>query len=450
MEQMEIMLEKVVQLLQERKLGRLREILDEMNPADIAVMLEEMPEAKMPVLFRILPKETAAEAFAYMDGDKQEVLIQSFNDAELKEVLDEMYVDDAVDLIEEMPASVVKRILRHTDPGIRRKINEILHYPKDSAGSLMTIEYVDLKKSMTVKEAFARIRRTGVDKETIYTCYVTDANRKLEGLVTVKTLLLADSNSIIGDIMEKNVIYVTTLEDQEEVASQFAKYDLLALPVVDKEERLVGIITIDDVVDVLQEEATEDIEIMAAITPTDKPYMKTGIWATWKKRIPWLLLLMVSATFTSTIITHYEVALASAVVLTAFIPMLMDTGGNAGSQASATIIRGLSLHEIAFRDIFKIIGKECCVAILCGLTLGIATFFKTLFLDRVGISVALVVSSTLVITVVLAKLVGCTLPMLAQKIGFDPTVMASPFITTIVDALSLFTYFQIASAVLSL
>lgn len=450
MEYMEKLTEQVTTLLQQRKLGHLREILDDQNPADIALLLEAMPEDKLPLLFRILQKEAAAEAFAYMEGDTQELLIQSFSDTELKEVLDEMYVDDAVDLIEEMPASVVKRILRHTDPVVRKSINEILHYPKDSAGSIMTIEYVDLKQSMTVREAFARIRRTGVDKETIYTCYVTDANRKLEGIVTVKTLLLADGGSVIGDIMERHVISVSTMEDQEEVASLFAKYDLLAVPVVDKEARLVGIITIDDVVDVLQEEATEDMEMMAAITPTDRPYMKTGVFETWKKRIPWLLLLMVSATFTSTIITHYQTALASAVVLTAFIPMLMDTGGNAGSQASVTIIRGLSLHEIEFRDIFKIMGKEALVALMCGATLGLATFGKVLFLDRVAMPVAGIVAGTLVITVVLAKLVGCTLPMLAGKLGFDPAVMASPFITTIVDALSLFTYFRIASAVLHL
>ncbi len=442
------MTEKALALLSEKKFSQLKELLREMNPVDLAGILEEMPLESLPLVYRLLPKELAAEAFAEMDNDQQEVLIQAFSDKELQEILDELYLDDAVDIIEEMPASVVKRILRQTKPEVRKKINEILHYPEDSAGSIMTIEYVDLKKAMTVEEAFHRIRSTGVDKETIYTCYVTDSDRKLEGLVTVKELLLSPKTAIIGDIMQTHVIAASTMDDKEEVANQLQKYDFLALPVVDQEYRLVGIVTFDDAMDVLQEENTEDIEMMAAITPTGKPYLKTSTIDLWKKRVPWLLLLMVSATFTGKIIQAYESALAAQVVLTAFIPMLMDTGGNAGSQASVTIIRGLSLGEIQMIDIFKIIWKEIRVAFLCGLTLSLANFAKMMLLDRVGLSVALIVCLTLVVTVIIAKITGCTLPILAKRIGFDPAVMASPFITTIVDALSLIVYFNFASMLL--
>ena len=442
------MTEKALGLLNEKKFSQLKELLREMNPVDLAGILEEMPLESLPLVYRLLPKELAAEAFAEMDNDQQEVLIQAFSDKELQEILDELYLDDAVDIIEEMPASVVKRILRQTKPEVRKKINEILHYPEDSAGSIMTIEYVDLKKAMTVEEAFHRIRSTGVDKETIYTCYVTDSDRKLEGLVTVKELLLSPKTAIIGDIMQTHVIAASTMDDKEEVANQLQKYDFLALPVVDQEYRLVGIVTFDDAMDVLQEENTEDIEMMAAITPTGKPYLKTSTIDLWKKRVPWLLLLMVSATFTGKIIQAYESALAAQVVLTAFIPMLMDTGGNAGSQASVTIIRGLSLGEIQMIDIFKIIWKEIRVAFLCGLTLSLANFAKMMLLDRVGLSVALIVCLTLVVTVIIAKITGCTLPILAKRIGFDPAVMASPFITTIVDALSLIVYFNFASMLL--
>lgn len=442
------MTEKALALLNEKKFSQLKELLREMNPVDLAGILEEMPLESLPLVYRLLPKELAAEAFADMDNDQQEVLIQAFSDKELQEILDELYLDDAVDIIEEMPASVVKRILRQTKPEVRKKINEILHYPEDSAGSIMTIEYVDLKKAMTVEEAFHRIRSTGVDKETIYTCYVTDSDRKLEGLVTVKELLLSPKTAIIGDIMQTHVIAASTMDDKEEVANQLQKYDFLALPVVDQEYRLVGIVTFDDAMDVLQEENTEDIEMMAAITPTGKPYLKTSTIDLWKKRVPWLLLLMVSATFTGKIIQAYESALAAQVVLTAFIPMLMDTGGNAGSQASVTIIRGLSLGEIQMIDIFKIIWKEIRVAFLCGLTLSLANFAKMMLLDRVGLSVALIVCLTLVVTVIIAKITGCTLPILAKRIGFDPAVMASPFITTIVDALSLIVYFNFASMLL--
>ena len=441
-------LEIILELLEQREFPKLGALLKEMNPADVAELFEELPREKMALVFRLLPKELAADSFAYMEPDEQTVLVQAFSDKELHDVVNELYVDDAVDMIEEMPASLVKRILRHTDDETRRLINQILNYPKDSAGSIMTMEYVDLKRNMTVEQAFDRIRAIGVEKETVYTCYVTDSRRKLKGIVTVKDLLLAPKTEVIRDIMETNIIYVSTQTDKEEVAGLFGKYDFLAVPVVDNEERLVGIVTVDDAIDVIQEEATEDIEMMAAITPTDRPYMKTGVFATWKKRIPWLLLLMISATFTGSIITSFEDALAESVVLTGFIPMLMDTGGNAGGQASVSIIRGLSLGEIEFRDVGRIIWKEGRVALLCGLTLAAANFVKLLLLDRVSMAVAAVVCSTLVLTVLVAKVVGCTLPILAKRIGFDPAVMASPFITTIVDALSLLIYFQIACAVL--
>ena len=444
------MLETVIELLENKKYKQLKEMLSEMNEADIAAILVELDEEQLVLIYRILPKELAAEVFVNMDSDAQEVLIHSFSDNELKEVLDELYVDDAVDIIEEMPATVVKRILQQTDPETRKSINELLNYPEDSAGSIMTIEYVDLKAHMTVEDAFTRIRRTGVDKETIYTCYVTDNGRHLQGVTTVKDLLLSDYEDLIGDIMETNVISVNTLEDKEVVADMFQKYDLLALPVVDREERLVGIITIDDAMDVLQEENTEDFEKMAAITPTDKPYTKTGVIATWGKRIPWLLFLMISATFTSKIIQSFEDALAAQVVLTAFIPMLMDTSGNAGTQASVSIIRALSLNDIEFRDYFKVVFKEFRVAIMCGVVLAIANFFKLLLIDRVSIEISLVVNLTLLFAIMIAKCVGSTLPMVAQKLKLDPAVMASPLVTTIVDALSLLTYFSIATRILHL
>ena len=444
------MYDQILALLDEKKYSELKNLLSEMNEADIAAVLKELPQEKLPLLYRILPKELAAEVFVNMDSDAQEFLIRAFSDNELREVLDELYVDDAVDIIEEMPATVVKRILMHTDPEVRKSINEILQYPEDSAGSIMTIEYVDLKKYMTVEDAFTRIRRTGVDKETIYICYVTDENRKLLGIVTVKDLLLSEKNAKIFEIMDSNIISANTLEDKEIVAEKFRKYDLLALPVVDQENRLVGIVTIDDAMDVLQDENTEDIEKMAAITPTDKPYLKMSVFETWKKRFPWLLLLMVSATFTGKIITHFEDALQSYVVLTAFIPMLMDTGGNCGGQSSVTIIRGLSLGDITFRDTFRVIWKEFRVAFLCGVTLALVNFGKMLLIDRVGVMVAAVVCVTMVLTIILAKFIGCTLPILAKRLHFDPAVMASPFITTIVDALSLLIYFRVASMILGI
>ena len=444
-------------LLNEKKYTSIRDVLVTMEPQDVAAILEEMEETKLPLLFRLLPKEEAAETFVEMDPELQEMLIKGFSDSELKEVLDELYVDDAVDIVEEMPANVVKRILKNADPTMRREINEILQYPENSAGSIMTTEYVSLRPEMTVEEAILRIRRTGVDKETIYTCYVTKA-RLLQGLVTVKDLLLAaDDDMKIKDIMNTNVITVNTFTDQEEVAHMLSKYNYLALPVVDKGGRMVGIVTFDDAMDVLEDEATEDIEIMGGMTPSEKTYLRSTPVDLFKHRIPWLLLLMVSATFTGLIITKFENALAAQVVLTAFIPMLMDTGGNSGSQSSVTVIRALSLGELDFADLSKVIGKEIGTAALCGGILSIACFGKIMLVDRMLLGntdvtplVALVVCLALLLTVVIAKLVGCSLPMLAKKLGFDPAVMASPFITTIVDALSLLIYFFIATRLLGL
>ena len=437
-------------LFEQKKYVTIRDVLSTMQSIDIAYMFCELDQNMLPLLFRLLPKELAADTFVEMDDDGQEMLIHGFSDTELKEVIDELYVDDMVDLVEEMPANVVKRILRTADSETRKAINEILKYPDDSAGSIMTTEYITLRPTMTVQDAIKRIRRTGVDKETIYTGYVTESNRTLVGMVSMRTLLLSDDADIVQDIMESNIIAVNTLDDKEEVANQFKKYDFLAMPVVDKEFRLVGIVTVDDAIDVMEDEVTEDMEKMAAITPSDKPYLKTGVFETWKNRIPWLLLLMISATFTGMIITSFEEALAAQVTLTAFIPMLMDTGGNSGSQTSVTVIRGLSLGEIQFKDMLKVVWKEARVALLAGVTLAIANFFKLMFFDRVGVSVSLVVCTTLIVTVFVAKIIGCVLPMLAKRIGFDPAVMASPFITTAVDAISLVVYFQVAALLLNL
>ncbi|NBK78061.1 magnesium transporter [bacterium D16-76] len=442
--------EKILGLLEGREFPKAAQMLKDMNPADVAQVLEGLPGQNMPLAFRLCPKELAAEAFAYMPPEAQEVLVRGFSDKELEEVMGQLFLDDAVDMLEEMPANVVKRVLRHVDAETRKGINQVLNYPKDSAGSLMTMEYVDLKRSMTVAQAFDRIRRTGVEKETVYTCYVTDSRRKLEGIVTVKDLLLAPMDAVLREIMETNIKYVTTHTDQEEAARALGKYDFLALPVVDFEGRLVGIVTVDDAMDVIEEEATEDMEKMAAMAPSDKPYMKTGVVDTWKKRVPWLLFLMVSATFTSLIIHSFEDALAASVVLTGFIPMLMDTGGNSGSQSSITIIRGLSLGEIRYADVPKILWKESSVALLCGCTLAAANFVKLMVVDQVSLLVAGVVCLTLVLVVLVANIVGSTLPILADRLGLDPTVMASPFITTIVDAVSLVIYFNIAKALLGI
>ena len=442
-------------LLEQKKYSTLKDILVTMNPSDVAELFEEIADEWLPRLFRLLPKEQAAETFVEMQPEQQELLIRGFSDAELRAVVEELYVDDAVDLVEEMPANVVKRILAQADPEMRKDINNLLRYPENSAGSIMTTEYVSLRPQMTVIQAIDRIRKTGVDKETIYTCYVTEA-RKLLGTVSVKDLLLATDDSLpVSSIMDENVISVSTLTDQEEVAQTLSKYNFLALPVVDTGGLMVGIITFDDAMDVLVEETTEDIEKMAGMLPSEKAYLRSSPWELFKHRIPWLALLMVSATFTGMIITGFESALAAQVVLTAFIPMLMDTGGNSGSQASVTIIRALSLGELEFSDTPKVIWKEIRTAVLCGLALATLCFGKIMLVDRILLGntdittlTAFVVCFTMAVTVLIAKMVGCTLPRAAKKIGFDPAVMASPFITTIVDALSLLVYFGIATALL--
>ena len=441
-------MDEIRELLDTKQYTRLRQKITEYNDADIAAILEKLPEEDLLKVFRILPKDTAADVFAYLDVDNQQFIITSLSEKDAAGIINSMMADDATDLFEEMPANIVKRLLANVSPEARRDINHLLRYPEDSAGSIMTVEYVDLKENLTVAQALERIRKVGVDSETINVCYVLDAGRHLVGTAALRYLLLSDPDAIIGDIMHENVISVNTLMDQEEVARQFQKYDFTSMPVVDNENRLVGIITIDDIMDIMEEETTEDIEKMAAIVPSDKPYMKTGVFEAWKKRIPWLLLLMVSATFTGGIITKFEDALKTYVVLTSFIPMIMDTGGNAGGQASVTIIRGLSLEEITFKDVFKVMWKEIRIALVCGITLAACNFVKLLVVDRVTVLVAAVVCITLVAAVVIAKFIGCTLPMLAKRIGFDPAVMASPFITTIVDALSLIIYFSVATSIL--
>ena len=444
-------------LLADKKYATIRDILVTMNPADIAAVFSGVEPEKLPLLFRLLPKELAAESFVEMESEEQEALIKGISDSELREVMDELYVDDAADIVEEMPANVVQRILAQSDPQMRKEINEILQYPENSAGSVMTTEYVKLSPGMTVGDAILRIRRTGVDKETIYTCYVLQ-NRLLVGTVSVKSLLLAPSDlQTIDSIMESNLITVTTHTDQEEVAQMMSKYNLLAIPVVDSDNRMVGIVTFDDAMDVMEDETTEDMEIMAGITPSDKTYLRSSPWDLFKHRIPWLALLMVSATFTGLIITSFEEALAAQVALTAFIPMLMDTGGNSGSQSSVTVIRAISLNELEFRDLPSVIWKEIRTAVMCGIALAILCFAKIMLVDRlllanddITVLVAAVVCLTMLVTIIIAKVVGCVLPMCAKKLGFDPAVMASPFITTTVDALSLLVYFSIANGLLHL
>ena len=455
--------EKILELLRSKQYSALQRYLDTLNPADIAECMldlqeeEDLEDKELLRLFRLMPKELASDTFAEMEPDLQEKLIGGFSDKELGEVLGDMFLDDAVDVIEEMPASVVKRILKTVDAETRQAINQLLKYPEDSAGSLMTIEYVDLRPAMTVEEAFAHIREHGVDKETIYTCYIIGPTRKLLGAVSVRELLLAKPGTVLRDMMETNVISVTTLDDREEVANLFSHYGLTALPVVDKEKRLVGIVTVDDAIDVLQEEATEDMELMAAMLPSERPYLRSGTFEIWKQRIPWLLILMISATFTGMIITGFENSLAANAALIAFIPMLMSTGGNCGSQSSVMVIRGLSLGEIEMSDALRVLWKEFRVSVFCGLALGVAGFAKVLLIDGllfhnpdITVPVAAVVGLTLTFIAIAAKLVGGLLPMGAKKLGFDPAVMASPFITTIVDALSLLLYFQIASLLLGL
>ena len=442
-------------LLEKKRYTSLKDILATMNGADIASVLNELEPEKIPLLFRLLPKELAAEAFVEMEPDQQELLIKGFSDSELREVINELYVDDAADLVEEMPANVVKRILAQADPQMRKEINEILRYPEDSAGSIMTTEFVSLQPGMTVEQAIQRIRRTGVDKETIYTCYVTE-KQKLLGFITIKDMLLCNNDdATIGDLMDTNVISVTTTADQEEVANALSKYNFIALPVVDTENRLVGIITFDDAMDVMEDESTEDIELMAGMTPSDKSYLRSSPFELFKHSVPWLMLLMVSATFTGMIITGFENALSRFVVLTAYIPMLMGTGGNSGSQSSVTVIRALSLGELEFSDILTVVWKEIRTAVMCGLALAVLCLGKLMLVDRlllnnpsVTFSVSIVVCAALAVTILIAKIIGCILPMLAKKIGFDPAVMASPFITTIVDAVSLLVYFGVATVVL--
>ena len=455
-EKFDIVTKALQKMLEEKKYAALRDILLVMYPSDIAELFYDVEEEKIPLLFRLLPKELAAETFVEMEPEAQELLIRSFSDNELKEIVDELYVDDAADLVEEMPANVVKRILKQADPEMRKSINQILRYPENSAGSLMTTEYVSLRPEMTVEEAILRIRRQGVDKETIYTCYVTAKDRKLQGIVTVKDLLLAEDDEMkISDIMSTNVISVSTKTDQEEVARMLAKYNFLALPVVDGEDRMVGIITFDDAMDVIEEETTEDMEIMGGMLPSEKTYLRSSAFDLFKNRIPWLMLLMVSATFTGLIITAFEGALAAQVALTAFIPMLMGTGGNSGAQSSVTVIRALSLDELRFADIGIVIWKELRTAILCAIALAVVCFAKIWLVDHlmmgnedITLMVNAVVCLTLAATVVLAKLVGACLPLFAKILHLDPAVMASPFITSIVDALSLLVYFLFARAIL--
>ena len=455
-ERFEIVQKALVKMLEDKKYATLRDILVTMNPSDIAGIFEDLEDKQIPILFRLLTKEQAADTFVEMEPEAQELLIRGFSDNELKEVLDELYVDDAADLVEEMPANVVRRILAAADPVMRSSINQILRFPEYSAGSIMTTEYVSLRPEMTVEEAILRIRRQGVDKETIYTCYVLARDRQLMGIVTVKDLLLAaDDEMTIEELMLTNPIFVTTLTDQEDVARMFSKYNFLAMPVVDGEGRMVGIVTFDDAMDVMEEEATEDMELMSGMTPSEKPYLRSSPVELFKNRIPWLMLLMVSATFTGLIMTSFEDALAAQIALSAFIPMLMGTGGNSGSQSSVTVIRGLSLGELEFRDVGTVLVKELCTALMCGIALAVVCFGKIWLVDHllfgnenITLMVDLVVCCALCVTVVLAKLVGCLLPIAAKAVNLDPAVMASPFITTIVDALSLLIYFLFAKMLL--
>ena len=446
--------EELFIMLEQHMIKELRLTLAEMNEYDISEFLGELWEqdqTRMGMVYRLLPKEIAADVFANLEVEEQETIINSVTDSELAAIVEELYVDDAVDMMEELPANVVKRVMRTATPATRNLINQYLKYPENSAGSIMTAEFIDLKKYMSVREAIARIRRIGEDRETIYVCYVTSAKRKLEGVVTVKDLLLSDDDTVIEDIMDTNIIFARTTDDQEDVSEQFSDYDLLAIPVVDKEGCLVGIVTVDDVIDVMEQEATEDIEKMAGITPSDRPYSRTSAFEIWKNRIPWLMFLMLSATFTGMIMTHFEDALAAQVVLAAFIPMLMGTGGNSGSQASTAVIRSLSLGDIEPSDVVKVIWKELRVAFLCGISLAVINFGKMVLVDRtllhnpdVTFTVAAIVSLTIVFVVMFAKVVGSTLPIIAEKIGVDPAVMASPLISTITDAVSLMIYFNIA------
>ncbi|MGN1298923.1 MAG: magnesium transporter [Candidatus Scatovivens sp.] len=443
-------MQKLEKLLEAKEYKKAKEELKKINEVDVAEILEDVEEKELIKIFKLIDKDKAADVFSNLSLEKEAELIGLLTDKEAVSLLNEMYADDAADLVEEMPANVVKRLLKKCPQDTRNDINKLLNYPDYSAGSIMTVEFAELKENLTIEKAIEKLRKEKEEYETVNTCFVVNSERKLLGKISLKDIVFSETSNIIKNIYDNNIISIKTTDDQEEVAKVFKKYDLTVMPVVDSEDRLVGIITIDDVVDVLEEETTEDIEIMAAITPTGKSYLKTGVFETWKKRIPWLLLMMISATFTGKIIQHYESALAGYIILTSFIPMLMDTGGNAGSQASVTVIRGLSLSEIEFSDIFRVLWKEFKVAIICGITLAIANFIRLMIVDKIEITVGLIVCLTLFITVIVAKLIGCTLPLLAKKLGFDPAVMASPFITTLVDAISLLTYFQIASHLLNL
>lgn len=454
MEDREEIFEKLNSLLLDKKYADFMHAIDELNEIDAAEYLMSLPDEAMLSAFRMLKKDTAAGIFSFMEIDMQESIIDRMSDTEIAMIIEDLFVDDAVDILEELPAIMVKRILKLSRPETRNLINKFLSYPEDSAGSVMTAEFIDLHKEMTVAQAIANIRKKGVDKETVYVAYVTNESRVLEGIVSLKDLIFAEPDAMIGDIMETDILCANTLDHQEEVVAMIQKYDMLALPIVDKENRLVGIVTVDDAIDVIEEEATEDIEKMAAIVPSDKPYMRASVFEIWKTRIPWLLLLMLSATFTGQIIASFESKLAAIPVLIAFIPMLMGTGGNSGGQSSVTIIRGLAVGEIENSDIWKIVWKETRVAFFCGIVLSVCNFIKIILVDNlifhneVSIMANLVVSLTLIATVIVAKIVGCALPVAAKKIGLDPAVMASPFITTIVDAVSLLIYFAIASAIL--
>ena len=450
-EEMQIIYERLSFCFETRKFADLRILLLDMEPADIALYMEDnLDEKEQIMFFRLLPKELASDVFVEIDTDTQERLIKTFTDKELKAVIDDMFLDDAVDIIEEMPANVVKRILKNADPDNRKQINDLLEYPDDSAGSIMTTEYVSFSASTTIEAAFEKIKRTGLNKETVYTCYVTDRKKHLVGVVTVKDMLLAEKSSIIADVMDSNCITVETLEDKEQVALKFSKYDFLALPVIDKEGCLVGIVTVDDAVDVIQEEATEDIQKMAGMLSNEKPYLKQSIWSVWKARAPWLILLLITSTFTSIILANFESKLTP--VLYAFVPMLMGTAGNAGGQTSVTVIRAIAVGEVEFKDIFKVILKEFLASLALGLTIGVICFGKIMLIDNlynaIDIKTALVISVVCAISLIMAKLVGCILPLVAKKIKLDPAVVASPLMTTIVDALALIIYCSISIAVL--
>ncbi len=439
--------EQIIELLANKRYSNLYKYMEQTNSQDISMLFEELSEEDMVLLFRLLPKDEAADVFSYMEPDLQEKLINCLTDKELKLVIDELFMDDTVDLVEEMPSNVVKRILKSVNKEDRETINELLKYPSDSAGSIMTTEFIDLKINMTVEKAFEKIKKIGLNKETVYKCYVLDIRREIIGTVDVKDLLLADKDKLIKEIMDTNVITVSTLDDKEEVAKQFDKYDVVALPVVDKENRLVGIITIDDAIDVLQDENTEDFEIMAAMTPTEDSYFKTSVFKHAKNRILWLLLLMLSSAITGTIIIHYENAFAAVPILVSFIPMIMDTGGNCGSQSSTLIIRGMAIDEIRLRDFFKAIWKELRVALIVGTVLAICNGIR-IVIQYQNLLLAIVLGVTLICTVALAKLLGCILPMLAKKLKLDPAIMAAPLITTIVDTCSILIYFSIAVALM--